>query len=696
MMKRKLLFLLSMVFVAVSSVACLDDETTEIAQAQIYPLTSFSVMVSTGADNPAYTYYHGKIDQQSHRVVIGGITDLNSISAVDYTLEPGATISPDPSTFLGVWRGEQTVTVTTASGESVRYTIVLTNYEAPPMENVIFYEDFDTDGNPNEQYWTLCPRLDSDWNDEMSESYDQAYVENGRLVLIGEKNEATGEYLAGGIQTQGKFDFTFGKVEVRARIPQYPNGAFPAIWMMPGTVDPAYDEGWPTCGEIDIMEHIQQEVGVWSSIHNYYYDKLKIDDPSHTSGLVPSGDFDVAEWHTYAVDWTADELVFSIDGVETFTYPNLYLADEATQKQWPFTKDSEFYIILNMGLGGDRPGSWPGPIDDENLPAIMEVDWVRVTQTEEHRQDAEGGSAVIGYLPLNDHEFDTQYPLIEWDYLTHVNVCFARVNADGTLDTDELSGNLQRVLTDARSHNVKVLYSIASAGDAAFSQALSSEATRTTLVNALVAYANENGLDGIDIDYEEHDNTSADAAASQNLLAFVQELHAAKGDLLLSSAVYGNWLYYGTDWAQYFDYINIMSYDGNNVFNSDSPVQHASYEDFVAHLTNWSETLGAPRSKIIGGLPAYGYSWSADLPGDDSRGVRYHAILTQYGDAAADTDAQGDGQVLYNGRPTIQQKCQYVKNGGYGGVMIWQLLQDGTTGQENLRLLKAVGEAMAD
>ena len=45
-----------------------------------------------------------------------------------------------------------------------------------------------------------------------------------------------------------------------------------------------------------------------------------------------------------------------------------------------FTNESEFYIILNMGLGGDRQGSWPGPIDDANLPARMEIDWVKVTQ----------------------------------------------------------------------------------------------------------------------------------------------------------------------------------------------------------------------------------------------------------------------------------------------------------------------------
>ena len=319
--------------------------------------------------------------------------------------------------------------------------------------------------------------------------------------------------------------------------------------------------------------------------------------------------------------------------------------------------------------------------------------------TPETPEPTEKQYAVIGYLPLNDYEFDTQYALIEWEYLTHVNVCFARVNADATLNASELEANLDRVMTDARAHQVKVFFSVAANERGSFSQAISTERGRRTLVDALVAYANEKGFDGIDIDYEEHDNTSADATASQNLLNFAKKLHEAKGDLQLSSAVYGTWLYYGKEWANYFDYINVMSYDGNNVFGTTTPVQHASYEDFVAHLSNWSSSLDAPRAKIIGGLPVYGYSWDNALMNagvvDEVHGVRYHNLLSFYGETAADTDVLANGKTLHNGRPTIQKKCAYVKENNYGGVMLWQLLQDGTKGQESLRLLRAIGEAMS-
>lgn len=366
-MKRKLLFLLCMVLVGFTGASCLDDETSEIAQGQIYPLMSFSVAVND-------TYYHGKIDQASHRVEVGGIVDLYSITGVDYTLQEGATISPDPSTFVGQWAESQTVTVTSPDGTSTTYTIVMTRYDES-LEGVIFHDDFNVDGTPDPTKWRLCDKATSDWNYEMSESYDQAYVQDGVLVLVAEK--VGDQYLAGGIETQGLFDFTFGKVEVRARITSYPDGAFPAIWMMPSQY--IYND-WPYCGEIDIMEHIGQDAGIYSSIHNRYYDIAGIDDPAHTSGMTPVDD--ITAFHTYAVEWTADELIFSIDGVETFTYPNLHLEDEATQQQWPFTEDSKFYLILNMGLGdtdGTHSGtSWAGPVDDSGLPAIMEVDWVRV------------------------------------------------------------------------------------------------------------------------------------------------------------------------------------------------------------------------------------------------------------------------------------------------------------------------------
>mgnify|MGYP003102371843 FL=1 len=65
-----------------------------------------------------------------------------------------------------------------------------------------------------------------------------------------------------------------------------------------------------------------------------------------------------------------------MNGATTLVYPNLHLADESVKKQWPF--DTSFYLILNYALGG--AGTWPGTITDSELPAKMEIDWVKVSQ----------------------------------------------------------------------------------------------------------------------------------------------------------------------------------------------------------------------------------------------------------------------------------------------------------------------------
>lgn len=236
---------------------------------------------------------------------------------------------------------------------------------------VLFYDDFDVDGTPDPKKWKLCSKGPSDWNQEMSESYEQAYVKNGVLVLNAEKID--GVYKAGGIKTEGKFDFTFGKVEVRARLTRYPNGAFPAVWMMPKQ---SIYKGWPFCGEIDIMEHIREEKSIHQTLHTHYTYDL-----GNKTGTTCQTVCDFTEFTVYGVEWTPEKLTFYVNGEETFSYSNMNLANESEMMQWPFTKDAAFYLILNMGLGEDA--SWAGAVDDNHLPATMEVDWVKVTKLEE-------------------------------------------------------------------------------------------------------------------------------------------------------------------------------------------------------------------------------------------------------------------------------------------------------------------------
>lgn len=236
---------------------------------------------------------------------------------------------------------------------------------------LVFDDDFDgSSSQPDTTKWVLCEKGDKTWNRYMSESYDQAYVENGSLYLIGEK--VGDAYLTGGIETRGKYEFQYGKVECRARFLRRPQGNHTGIWMMPAP--PA--EQWPKSGEIDIMEHLNDESIVYQTIHNWYADDMGHSDNPKAQGTASVNKDD---WNVYGVIWNADSITYTINGEKYLSYPNLKLSGEDAQWQWPF--NHPFYLILSQSLGGE--GTWEGPIDNSELPAEFEIDYVKVWQLED-------------------------------------------------------------------------------------------------------------------------------------------------------------------------------------------------------------------------------------------------------------------------------------------------------------------------
>lgn len=122
-------------------------------------------------------------------------------------------------------------------------------------EKIVFQDDFNqVDSIPDRNKWSLCKKGSPAWSKYLSESYDQAYVHDGKLVLVAEK--VNGVYKTGGVQSLGKAEFQYGKIEICARFTKTAKGGWPAIWMMPAK--PVYS-GWPACGEIDIREQLNHE-----------------------------------------------------------------------------------------------------------------------------------------------------------------------------------------------------------------------------------------------------------------------------------------------------------------------------------------------------------------------------------------------------------------------------------------------------
>jgi beta-glucanase (GH16 family) len=214
----------------------------------------------------------------------------------------------------------------------------------------------------------------SGWGNNELESYtnrsQNAYLENGSLVIKAIKESYTGpdgiarNYTSARLITKNKFTQTYGRFEARIKIP-YGQGVWPAFWMLGSNIDSA---GWPTCGEIDIMENIGKEPStVHGTIHGPGY--------SGANGIgapysLTSGQKFADDYHTFSVEWEPNVLRFYVDGI---LYTTRTPADLPSGKTWVY--DHPFFIILNLAIGG----YWPGNPDDTTVfPQTMKVDYVRV------------------------------------------------------------------------------------------------------------------------------------------------------------------------------------------------------------------------------------------------------------------------------------------------------------------------------
>lgn len=207
-------------------------------------------------------------------------------------------------------------------------------------------------GNQELQYYTLRKK-------------ENARVENGHLIIEARK-ELTGNnhYSSARLVTKGKGDWTYGRIEVRAKIPGG-RGTWPAIWMLASTTPLQ----WPLDGEIDIMEHVGYDPGVvHGSTHTKKYNH-NIGTHKTATTLVP----DFAEaFHVYSVNWNAETISVMVDDKSYFTFQNEHTGKEA----WPFNEP--FHLLLNIAVGG----GWGGQkgVDESIYPVKMEIDYVRVYQ----------------------------------------------------------------------------------------------------------------------------------------------------------------------------------------------------------------------------------------------------------------------------------------------------------------------------
>lgn len=253
-----------------------------------------------------------------------------------------------------------TVTAYSSTNESVsamqNVTVFVGNSSG---KQLAWSDEFNTNGAPNSSKWNYNTGAGGWGNNELqtyTNSLENAVVDDGLLKITAKKSGSG--YTSARIKSENLYEFTYGIVEVRAKLPSA-QGTWPAIWMLGANFDQV---SWPTCGEIDIMEQTGSDknkvLGTchWSSNGNYAGYGLE------TPITNATGSF-----HIYKLEWTqGGSIKISVDDSQYF--------EMTTNSSMPFNKD--FFFILNIAMGGNLGGT----VDPNFTEDTMEIDYVRVYQ----------------------------------------------------------------------------------------------------------------------------------------------------------------------------------------------------------------------------------------------------------------------------------------------------------------------------
>lgn len=234
-----------------------------------------------------------------------------------------------------------------------------------PGYTLVWSEEFNG-STLNEEDWNY-ETGNSGWGNNESQNYtsgtNNAFLENGKLIIEAREESSNGsDYSSARITTQGKQFFKYGRIDIRAKLPQG-QGIWPALWMLGESFSSV---GWPACGEIDIMEIIGSEPATvhgtvhWDNAGNYasYGDKLTLDE-----GVFAD------EFHVFTIIWDNTAIRWYMDDI-------LYNTIDITPSNLSEFRNT-FFFIFNVAVGGN----WPGYPDNTTVfPQRMEVDYVRVFQ----------------------------------------------------------------------------------------------------------------------------------------------------------------------------------------------------------------------------------------------------------------------------------------------------------------------------
>lgn len=245
----------------------------------------------------------------------------------------------------------------TTATKTVSVTVTVTSTD--PV--LIWSDEFNTDGLPDPNKWGYDLGAGG-WGNNEAQYYtsraDNAVVINGALKITLKKESYSGSnYTSARLLTKDRFSFKYGKVEARIKLPAG-GGTWPAFWMLGSNIGAV---GWPACGEIDIMEHIGNNLNtIYGTLH---YPGRSGGNANGSTRLINNA---TTEFHVYTLEWSASEIKMLVDGQQVHAVAN--------NNSIPFNHN--FFLICNVAMGGN----FGGAIDPNITSASMEIDYIRVYQ----------------------------------------------------------------------------------------------------------------------------------------------------------------------------------------------------------------------------------------------------------------------------------------------------------------------------
>jgi beta-glucanase (GH16 family) len=356
----------------------------------------------------------------------GGASGIQ-VCCTPITLAPTILTAVGPN---GVQNGAMIVTLTTGGGASIYYTVDGSTpttssqfYEAPflvsssltvnaiaasagqlstvatqtfniniPSGTLVWSDEFlnstATPTQPDPTVWTYDTGNSGFGNNELENycawgsstspcsttspsEYVGSYPGTDGVLYIVAQQPSSGVYTSARLKSQGLFSFQYGRLEVRAQVPEY-QGFWPAAWLMGNNIATL---NWPACGEQDVMERVNVALAPdWNqgSIHGTGFTGADLG----TTYYFPTGQTAGGEFHNYGMIWSPGSVVYYVDDPNspyaTFTTSSISGLAGAV---WPFDAGQSNFILLNLAIGGDFPGS---PDGTTVFPSEMLVDYVRV------------------------------------------------------------------------------------------------------------------------------------------------------------------------------------------------------------------------------------------------------------------------------------------------------------------------------